>query len=215
LEASYVGDQSNDLLNTGGAGSNINLVPLGAMLNASNPATVNPNLYRPLNNPATGAGYGDVNVATNNLYANYNALQVTWGRHAGRYTIQTNYSWQKAMGIISPGNPASAGEVTLNPFSVNANYGIQPGDRRQLLNLVYSIDLGSPFHGERIVGGAVNGWQLSGITQVQSGANLTFNSPNDNFNMQLNNAIIPGSISVANPNGIQINNQSILGTNAV
>ena len=33
--------------------------------------------------------------------------------------------------------------------------------------------------------------------------------------MQLNNAIIPGSISAANPKGIQISNQSILGTNAI
>jgi hypothetical protein len=61
----------------------------------------------------------------------------------------------------------------------------------------------------------VNGWQISGITQIQSGANLTYNTTNDNFNMQLNNAIIPGSISAANPKGIQIGNQSILGTNAI
>ncbi len=38
--------------------------------------------------------------ATNNLYANYNALQVSWVRHAGRYTIQSNYTWQKSMGIV-------------------------------------------------------------------------------------------------------------------
>ena len=33
--------------------------------------------------------------------------------------------------------------------------------------------------------------------------------------MSLNGAIIPGSVSAQNPNGITINNQSILGTNAV
>jgi hypothetical protein len=32
--------------------------------------------------------------------------------------------------------------------------------------------------------------------------------------MSLNNAIIPGSVTVANPNGITITNQSIIGTNA-
>ncbi len=63
-----------------------------------NPATANANLYRPLQ------GYGDLIEATNNLYANYNALQVSWIRHAGRYTIQANYTWQKSMGIISPDN---------------------------------------------------------------------------------------------------------------
>ena len=63
----------------------------------------------------------------------------------------------------------------------------------------------------------VNGWQLSGITQWQSGANLTYNSgTNDNFNMQLNGAIIPGSHQRCEPaRALQIGNQSILGTNAI
>ena len=64
--------------------------------------------------------------------------------------------------------------------------------------------------------GALNNWQLSGITTVESGANLTYNSgTSDNYNMQLNGAIIPGSISTTNPTGIPIGNQSILGTNAI
>jgi hypothetical protein len=55
---------------------------------------------------------------------------------------------------------------------------------------------------------------------LQSGANLTSNSgTGNNFNWQLNNAIIPGTENVVNPNGgangIAINNQSILGTNAI
>ena len=88
----------------------------------------NPNQYRPLQ------GYGDLNLATNNLYSNYNALQVTWARHAGLYTIQANYTWQKALGIVSP---------TINPFNLAANYGVEPTDRRQLFNAAYSIDLGN------------------------------------------------------------------------
>ena len=212
LEVAYVGNRSRDLQNTVGAGSNINLVPLGAMLGESNPATASSNNYRPIQ------GYQDLNQATNNLYANYNALQVTVGRHAGRYTIQGNYSYQKALGIVSPSN----GQANLNPFDLRSNYGVQPGDRRQLFNVAYSIEFGNPIHDNKFLGGVVNGWQLSGITQIQSGANLTFsnNGPattSDNFNLGggLNGAIIPGSKSVANPDGIAINNQSILGTNAV
>ena len=212
LEVAYVGNRSRDLQNTAGAGSNINLVPLGAMLGESNPATASSNNYRPI------LGYQDLNQATNNLYANYNALQVTVGRHAGRYTIQGNYSYQKALGIISPSN----GQANLNPFDLTSNYGVQPGDRRQLFNVAYSIEFGNPIHDSKFLGGLVNGWQLSGITQIQSGANLTFsnNGPattSDNFNLGggLNGAIIPGSKSIANPDGIAINNQSILGTNAV
>ena len=223
MEMAYVGNRSRDLQNTfGGAGGNINLVPAGALFTASNPGTANANNYRPLQ------GYGDLNLATNNLYSNYNALQVSWARHSGLYTIQTNYTWQKALGIVAP---------TINPFDLHANYGILPSDRRNLFNIAYSIDLGNRVHVNPFVNGALNGWQFSGITQAQSGANITYggnydpnNPANTNYNMALScvptaqetamgitcpqsAAIIPGSISTANPTGIPINNQSILGTN--
>ena len=207
FEAAYVGNRSRDLGNTsGGAGSNINMVPLGAMLTATNPGNANADLYRPLR------GYGDLNQATNNLYANYNSMQLSWARHAGRYTIQANYTLQKALGIVAP---------TYNPFNLGSNYGVLPSDRRQLFNIAYSIDEGTLVHSDNhFVNGAANGWQVSGITQLESGANITYGGnysgvPNTNFGMNLNGAIIPGSISTANPNGIPINNQSILGTNAV
>ena len=222
LEMAYVGNRSRDLQNTqGGAGSNINLVPAGAMLSAPNPGTANSNLYRPLQ------GYGDLNLSTNNLYSNYNALQVSWARHAGIYVIQANYTWQKALGIPLP---------TADPFNLANDYGVLPSDRRNLFNAAYSIDLGNRVHVNPFVNGALNGWQFSGITQLQSGANLTYggnytNNPNTNYNMSLtcvataaemaagiscpqSAAIIPGSISSTNPTGIPINNQSILGTNA-
>ena len=206
VELSYVGNRSRDLQNTSGAGSNINLVPVGAMLGESNPATADANKFRPLQ------GYGDVNLATNNLYSNYNAFQMTWARQRGRYTMSLNYTFQKALGIVSP----STGQAALDPFNLRNNYGIQSGNRTHLFNAAYSIELPSPIRNNKIAAGLVNGWQISGIAQWQSGANLTFNGGgNDHFNMQLNNAIIPGSISVDNPKGIQISNQSILGTNAI
>jgi Carboxypeptidase regulatory-like domain len=221
MEIAYVGNRSRDQLNTsGGVGSSFNLVPYGSMLSASDPATANANNYRPLQ------GYGNVVQATNNLYANYNGLQVSWVRHAGRSVVQANYTWQKAMGIVNPAN---------DPFSLTANYGAQASDRRNLFNAAYSFDMGTVVHSNHLVNGAVNGWQLSGITQLESGANLTYGgnisnqTPNLNYNMALtcvataaetaagiscpqSAAIIPGSISTANPTGIAISNQSILGT---
>jgi hypothetical protein len=231
LEMAYVGNRSRDLQNTsGGAGSNINLVPAGS-ITGPNSGNANSNNYRPLQ------GYGDINQATNNLYSNYNAMQVAWARHGGLYTLQANYTWQKAIGIVSPTN---------NPFDLHANYGILPSDRRNLFNVAYSIDLGSRVHVNPFVNGAANGWQFSGIVQVQSGANLTYGgnysnqTPNLNYNMSFScvatqdetdngiscltgAAIIPGSGSNEAINGKPIpgttpgnpiNNQSILGTNA-
>ena len=132
LEVAYVGNRSRDLANAGGYGSNLNLVPLGAITaafnagnpHATNPALADPKYFRPLNRSTTGNGYGDVNQNTNNAYANYNALQVTWGRHAGRYTMQANYTWQKALGIVlKNANGQSNGSISLNPFDLRANYG--------------------------------------------------------------------------------------------
>ena len=229
LEVAYVGNRSRDQLSVGGAGSNINLVPRGAILNDSsvkNPGDANADLYRPLQ------GYQDMNIAVNNIYSNYNGLQVTWGRHAGRYTVQANYTYQKSLGIVQPGNPANGPSVTLDPFNLDNNYGVMPGDRRQLFNIAYSIDLGRLVHSNKVLGGFANGWQLSGITQLQSGANITYLSSNTNFGLsvscvnppgsptachdiQKDNAIVPGSISVDNPQGIPLNNKSILGTSSV
>ncbi len=226
FELSYVGNRSKDLQNTqGGAGSNLNLVPAGSMFTATNPGSANANSYRPLQ------GYGDINVATNNVYQNYNAMQVSWARHAGKYVIQSNYTFQKAMGIISP---------TINPFNLKSNYGPLGSNRTHLFNVAYSIDFGTLVHSNALVNGVANGWQLSGVTQLESGANLTYqglggggsqNSINGNFNATYtcavtaaekaagvscpqSAAIIPGSISLANPHGIAINNQSILGTSS-
>jgi hypothetical protein len=223
FELSYVGNRSRDLQNTqGGAGSNINLVPAGSMLSATNPATANANTYRPLQ------GYGDLNLATNNLYQNYNAMQVSWARHAGMYVIQTNYTFQKALGVANP---------TPDPFNLSADYGSLPADRRHLFNAAYSLDLGQRVHSNALLNGLANGWQLSGVTQLESGANLTMNvgqtqnNSTSNYSMALtcsasaaetaagikclqSAAIIPGSVSLANPTGIAISNQSILGTSS-
>ena len=213
LEASYVGNTSNNLLNTGGAGSNINLVPLGAMFAAAQPGLANANCYRVLNDPNTCAGYGDLNVATNNLYANYNSMQLTWGRHAGRYVLQFNYVYEKALGIVSSGNPASGSNVVYNQLNIHANYGVQPGNRTQLFNAAYSIELGNPIHDNKLLGGVANGWQLSGITQIQSGANITYNSGGANFGFTLKNAA--GNGPATDATGDVLNNQWFLGTNAI
>jgi hypothetical protein len=151
--------------------------------------------------------------------------------------MQANYTWQKALGIVlDNANGQSNGSISLNPFDLRSNYGVQPTDRRHLFNYAYSIDLGNPTHAHGVLEGITGGWQLSGILQLQSGANITegggYNS-NTNYHMSLtcvssdsanspcpqSAAIIPGSNNgiVGDPlqNGIAINNQSILGTNAV
>ncbi len=144
-------------------------------------------------------------------------LQISWAHQASRASIQVNYTYGKALGIVGSGTTLGSFGATLDPFNLQNNYGAQTGDRRHIFNAAYSINLPSPIHGNKIAAGVVNGWQLSGITQLESGANLTNNS-GFNFNWQLNGAIIPGTENVINSggtNGIPINNQSLLGTSSI
>src|SRR5262249_31937021 len=148
--------------------------------------------FRPLK------GFSDLGLATNKSYASYNALQVTWVRTKGRYTLNMNYAFGKAMGIVSP---------TLDQFNLRNDYGVQPANRTHIFNAAYSIELGNPAR-DKVLGGFVNGWQLSGITQIQSGANLTGFSGGNNFGLNLNGAKIPGTT-------FNVSNVALLGTNDI
>ena len=199
IEVAYVGNSSHNLVNTTtGAGNNINLVPVGSMLASNNggvdPNSLTANNFRPL------LGFGDVGVATNNLYGNYNAVQATFVRTKGRYTITSNYTFGKAMGIVAN---------TYDQYNLRNDYGVQAGNRKQIFNIAYSVEL-PKFTTNRYAGGVVNGWQVSGITQLQSGANLTANA-SGNFSLALNGATIPGILSSAGK-PIEISNVSLLGT---
>jgi hypothetical protein len=89
-------------------------------------------------------------------------------------------------------------------FNLRNNYGVLAGNRTHIFNAAYSIELPS-FTRSRIAGGFVNGWQLSGITQLQSGANLVTNSSGGRYGFNLNNLKIPGTT-------FNVSNVSILGT---
>jgi hypothetical protein len=204
LEISYVGNQTKDIPGSGNGGSlnantmNINLVPPGAMLSSNNggvdPNTLDANNFRPLK------GFSDLYLATNNGWANYNSLQVTWVRSRGRYSINANYTFGKAMGILG----------FYDQFNLGNNYGVLASNRTHIFNAAYSIELGDPIKGNKFAGGLANGWQFSGITQLQSGANLSgYNG--QNFGMNPNGFKIPGtafnvsSIALLGTPNIQLN----------
>jgi hypothetical protein len=209
FEISYIGNRTRDIPSQGNGGSlgfnslNINLVPVGAMLAANNggadPNTLNSANFRPIK------GYSDLYVVTHNGYSNYNGLQAVWARTKGRYTINLNYTYSKALGILGVGSGSM-----YDQFNVSHNYGVLPNNRKHLFNAVYSVDLPKA-NVNKWAGGFVNGWQVTGILQLESGPNLAAYQ-NQNFGMNLNGAIIPGSVSAQNPKGIAINNVSILGT---
>jgi hypothetical protein len=197
LEIAYVGNNSHhelmgsqvDAVGLGGSGfSNVNKIPLGGLFkpdpvtgaaapaDPDNTSTYNITHYRPYSGcVASGGcyGYGDNSVTVNDhtAYSNYNGLQVAWLKQAGHLSFNLNYTWSKALGIISS---------TLDAFNAHGNYAILAIDRPQVFNASYAYSIGSPYRGGmKLVGGAVNGWTISGITTFQSGGNLqTGNSQN-------------------------------------
>jgi hypothetical protein len=178
LEVGYLGNKSSNLLSSGASRSlsNINAVPYGALFNYNG----DPN-NAPYDSFRQYGLYQDLTIAKYIGRANYNALQVTWVRQRGRFNLQLNYTYGKALGTLGNTNDG------YDQFNIDNTYGAMPNDRRHIFNAAYSIELGNPVKGNKFGAAIANGWQLSGITQWQSGINLTGNT-GGNFNLNTNSA---------------------------
>ena len=183
-------------------------------------AGFNSNDYRPLNS------YQDIYLITHDSYQNYNSLQVSWQKQSGPITFLTNYTFSKNLGIRDgeTSNGAGNGPV-VDPFSIKNNYGTLAYDHTHILNFGYVWNLPSLIHNNYILGGAVNGWQISGYTTYQSGVPL---QPNLNGNL---NATYAGGLTtplvgapdlpdntILLPNGLHsngVNNSTWFGTSSV
>ncbi len=207
MEVQYSGSQSHDLIINGPL-SNLDNIPIGAFSKpdpltgvVGNPASssFNVNDYYPLHQ------YTGINLVTHQSYSNYNAFIVTWQKQTGRVTFTTNYTFSKVMGIRDnyTGNGAGAGN-TLYPYSIPANYGVLGYDHTHIINAAYVINLPDATHGNKLVAGALNGWELSGITQWQSGAPIQPNTPNGDMNVAY------GSV-----NGVGVSPNTYLGTSSM
>jgi hypothetical protein len=123
--------------------------------------------------------YTGVLVANHIAYSNYNAMQVGLNKQSGALTYNLNYTWSKALGIrgINGGGGGSVGD-SLN---MRNNYGLLPYNRKQAVNITFSYQEGTKYHGNRFVGGVLNQWEISGITSIQSGPDVA--AFNANFNL--------------------------------
>ncbi len=114
------------------------------------------------------AAYGGLKLIDHKMYSNYNSLQVTWNKQQGPLTFLTNYTFSKALGIRGEN-----GSAVGNPTDLRNNYGTLPSNRTNIFNVAYVYQLpnltafSNPFTRQ-----VVNGWQISGITQYQTGADL-------------------------------------------
>lgn len=110
-------------------------------------------------------------ASDDNGYSNYNSLQVTL-RHQFSHglSMQAAYTWDKDLTDVFFGPSANIN----NALCMMCQYGRASFDRPQRFVVNYSYDLpfGNGMTG--VEGKLVNGWNISGITIVQSGDPLTF-----------------------------------------
>ncbi|MFL6437456.1 MAG: carboxypeptidase-like regulatory domain-containing protein [Terriglobales bacterium] len=122
--------------------------------------------------------YANVKIIDHKMYSNYNSLQISWNKQSGPLTFLTNYTWSKSLGIRGEG-----GSATGDPTVLRNNYGTLPNNRAQIFNFAYVYQLPKLVGGNKFVHGALNGWQVSGVAQYQSGADLQA-SVSSNFGYQ-------------------------------
>jgi len=176
LEAGYVGNTSRHLY----VENQIGAIPLGGLF-APGTTTLLPGASSCASGGCSFRYYqpfGALDILHHVTTSNYNSLQVTARRNVTQgLTLLASYTYSKTLGY------SGAFNGTVDPFNSRLNYGLQSYDRPQLFNISYIYQLPNAgtkyFNGNKIAGGVLNGWQLSGITSFQSGAPLAvgFGSP--------------------------------------
>ena len=104
-------------------------------------------------------GTAGVNMYQHNNYQNYNAVQVTVAKRAGRVMVNANFTWSKSLGTV----------VNWDPYHISPNNTYTNLNRPFVFNSSYIWRVGNLYHGHKILEGAANGWLISGITLWQDG----------------------------------------------
>ncbi|HEY0379794.1 MAG TPA: carboxypeptidase regulatory-like domain-containing protein [Pyrinomonadaceae bacterium] len=179
LEVAYVGTFGRHLPQT----RNYNYIPTpllsGTLGNAdlSDPvqrAAVGNNLGN-LTGALSPLPFPDYSQVTLNEYtgtSNYHSLQMTLNRQLGRrLQYFLTYTFSKALGTTSV--QESSGSDQVDPIDTRGrSYGILPFDRTHIFNASYNFnfpDLARGGFRNWFTKGLLNGWQMSGITTLESG----------------------------------------------
>jgi hypothetical protein len=115
-------------------------------------------------------GYSTINYYMSDANANYNALQTYLTRRKGNAIMTVSYTWSKSLAEGNSYNDAGDGvESTQRHF----NYGPASFDRRHIFIATYTYRIPLLRGRKGLLGEAFGGWEISGITRFQSGAELT------------------------------------------
>ncbi|MET0650409.1 MAG: carboxypeptidase regulatory-like domain-containing protein [Pyrinomonadaceae bacterium] len=183
LAVAYVSTQGRHLPQQ----RNLNIIPLGRLSSGSIPlsATVNGVNSIDLSVPVNRAGldaavlrqfrpysaYNSVGVYQFTGTSTYHSMQATLSHAGRRLQYFATYTFGKALGTVATNE--SDGAAWADPIDTRGrSWGVLPFDRTHVFNLSYNWSLPDLARGgfeNAFTKGVLNGWQLSGITTVQSG----------------------------------------------
>jgi hypothetical protein len=207
LEVAYVGNHSYKTQN----GVNVNSVPIGTLTNPANISLIagTPQLTLCSGMDSTssnvlsaqqqdgncqqkfrayGGNYQGISATESTGEAKYDSGQISLTRQAGWATGTLNYTLAKN---FADSNAAGA----LKDYGLKEYMSVAGIDRGQTFNAVYTFAFPKMTNGTTFDHALLNGWELSGITQVMSGAQMTANSGSA---LSLSNAG-SGSVLVGSP----------------
>ncbi len=189
LQVAYVGTLGRHLLGDLDA----NQVPLD--LRVANP-TVNVNALRPY------LGYAAITERAPLYISNYNSLQAGLNRRVSNgLTLGIAYTWSKNLA----NNPSDRGTAVADSYNAGLDYGPPTINTPQVFvaNYVYNL----PFFKDQkgFIGHVLGGWELSGITTLNSGQSQTIRQNNDPFNA----ADWPAGTAGVFPGGIGIDPSTV------
>jgi hypothetical protein len=172
LDTAYVGDIARHLQDN----RNLNPVPYGASFLPQNqdptlPASalagnssLQPNFLRPLR------GFNQIALYESAATSNYNAMQLNLTRRVGKILFfGAAYTWSKALTTAT----TDTTYVRADALTKAVDYGPANFDRRQVFSLNYVANMPDWKNANRFIRGLANGWQLSGVTQIATGAPFT------------------------------------------
>lgn len=165
LEVGYVGTKGTHLLGD----VDINQPTVAARI--ANPG-VDVNAIRPF------LGYGAITSRIPDFTSNYNSLQVSLNRRfSNNLAVQVAYTWSKLLST----NPYDRGLATYDTYNYGYSYGPSTLNTPQMFVASYVYDL--PFYKDQrgFKGRLLGGWELSGITTIQSGQSLIITQSADPF----------------------------------
>jgi hypothetical protein len=161
LQVGYVGNKGVNLPNRYDANQAVQFDP-------SNPLPI------AARRPYPTLGFISANASS--TYSNYNGFDIhVERRFTGGFSLIGNYTWSKSMGIRTFDN-----YTVMLEDNIRRSYGPQGSAHRSVISYLYELPFGpgkrflGSSHG--VVGQVVGGWQINGITTMQSGAFLSTSS---------------------------------------